>query len=514
MNNSFQLVLAFIVFIAVGLAAAVSVGTGDYFLPIGLGVCSLTLLLIATVGKHLPLDITIISFGVGGFYIAGKGFAYLSIGNLLFIGEILLAIGLLGYLYRVSKGQIFLVPKSPMAIALILLGSYALLRLPYDFSKYQIMALRDACMIYYTLFFFVAYQAGQSEKVQRLAPLIFITLAVPGMMLDFIAFVAPRVFMAIASFTVNGNPLVLTHYDAIHPAVFGLILALALKGTGRNSFNIFYILLMFAITTYILAMGRGANYIAFSVVSVFLLAARQMKLLVTLFGGVVVLLCALLVLAEINPSIGRNRLKQIGDQLEVIVNPSKIGSGKTQDSDTAEWRLFWWKKIARDVNAANPVFGFGFGADITTEFHQQFFRTTANSPDVARTRGAHNAFFTILARMGWFGAILFLGVVVVQLSYFWRAILAFKNGLIPPTQAYLWGSNICAFVITFFQYAWEAPYSAIPFWTCMGLSYAYLDNLRTQAPIPSARTLAAPTIISATSNEEADSNNVPLSRTT
>jgi O-antigen ligase len=160
------------------------------------------------------------------------------------------------------------------------------------------------------------------------------------------------------------------------------------------------------------------------------------------------------------------------------------------------------------------VFGFGFGADITTEFHQQFFRTTANSPDVARTRGAHNAFFTILARMGWFGAILFLGVVVVQLSYFWRAILAFKNGLIPPTQAYLWGSNICAFVITFFQYAWEAPYSAIPFWTCMGLSYAYLDNLRTQAPIPSARTLAAPTIISATSNEEADSNNVPLSRTT
>jgi hypothetical protein len=514
MNNSFQLVLAFIVFIAVGLAAAVSVGTGDYFLPIGLGVCSLTLLLVATVGKHLPLDVTFITFGVGGFYIAGKGFAYLNVGNLLFIGEIMLAIGLLGYLYRVGKGRFGLVPKSPMAIALMLLGSYALLRLPYDFSKYQIMALRDACMIYYTLFFFVAYQAGQSEKVQRLAPLVLISLSIPGMMLDFIAFVTPGVFRSISSFTINGNPLVLTHYDAIHPAVFGLILALAIKGTGRNSFNIFYIFLMFGVTAYILAMGRGANYISFAVVAFFLIAARQLKLLVTLFGGVVTLVCLLLILTEINPSIGRDRLRQIGDQLEVIVNPTKIGSGKNQDSDTAEWRLFWWKKIARDVNAANPVFGFGFGADITTEFHQQFFRTTANNPDVARTRGAHNAFFTVLARMGWLGAILFLGVVFVQLSYFLRAISAFRNGQIPPTQAFLWGSNVCAFVITFFQYAWEAPYSAIPFWTCMGLSYAYLDNLRTQAPIPSAGTLAASTIISPASNEETDSNNVPLSRTT
>lgn len=512
MNNAFQLSIAFIVFIAVGLAAAVSVGTGDYFLPIGLGVCSLTLLLVATVGKHLPLDITIISFGVGGFYIAGKGFAYLNIGNLLFIGEILLAIGLLGYLYRLSKGQIFLVPKSPMAIALILLGSYALLRLPYDFGKYQIMALRDACMIYYTLFFFIAYQAGQSEKVQRLAPLVLITLSIPGMMLDFIGFVAPGVFRSIASFTVNGNPLVLTHYDAIHPAVFGLILTLAIKGTGRNSFNIFYILLMFGVTAYILAMGRGANYISFAVVCFFLIAARQLKLLVTLFGGVVVLLCGLLILAEINPSIGRGRLKQIGDQLEVIVNPSLIGSGKHQDSDTAEWRLFWWKKIARDVNAANPIFGFGFGADITTEFHKQFFRTSANNPDVARTRGAHNAFFTILARMGWLGAILFLGVVCVQLSYFWRAISAFREGQIPPTQAFLWGSNICAFVITFFQYAWEAPYSAIPFWTCMGLSYAYLDNLRKQVPTTHPVALAAqPTLLPA-SNQDAVPNKLSLSR--
>jgi O-antigen ligase len=288
--------------------------------------------------------------------------------------------------------------------------------------------------------------------------------------------------------------LILTHYDAIHPAAFGMILFLATKATSRNGINIFYLLAMFAISAYILAIGRGANFLSFAALGLFLLLARQVVLLIGMAGGVVFMICALLVAIEVNPSVGRERLRQIEDQLEVMVDPAKIAGGKTTDADTADWRVKWWQKITRDVNAHSPLFGFGFGADIASDFHREFFRVASVNPDIGRTRGAHNAFFTVLARMGWLGGLCFLGVVVVQLWYFWRAAGAFRDGLIPPSQAFFWGSNICAFVITFFQYSWEAPYSAIPAWTCMGLSYAYLDGLRKPTAEPQAEATAPATL--------------------
>jgi hypothetical protein len=486
MNKGFQLIVAFVVFLTLGLTVAVSVGTGDYALPIIIGVGALAVILMATVGRHLALDVTIICLGIGGFYIAGKGFAYINAGGVLFVGEAMLALGMFGYLWRVGKGRFSMMPDSPMAWALFLLGSYALIRLPIDFKTAGIMALRDACTIYYTIFFFIAYQLGKDPKVQKLAPIILISMALPGMLLDFLLFAFPAIKGPLYSLTIRGNPLFLNHYDAIHPAAFGMTLFLATKASPRFGINVFYFLAMFFVTAYLLGIGRGANYVTFMFICAFLLIARQFKLLVGMAGGVVLLVCVLLVLIEINPSTGRGRLRQISEQIEVLVDPSQITSGKTTDSDTADWRLQWWTKITNDVNAINPVFGLGFGYDIATDFHRQFFRTTTVDPDVARTRGAHNAFFTILARMGWLGALLFLGVVGVQLTYFWRAALAFRNGDIPPSQAFFWGSNLCAFVITFFQYAWEASYSAIPAWTCMGLSYAYLDQLR-----DSKRTAAA-----------------------
>jgi len=478
MNKSFQLIIAFVVFLALSLMVSVSIGTGEYVFPILIGLVALGLVLVTTIGRYLPIEFNIICIGIGGFYIAGKGFAYLNAGGLLFMGEALLALGLLGYLWRLGKGEFDFMPRNPLAWALFVLGSYALLRLPFDFQETGIMALRDACVIYYTLFFFIAYQHGRNEKVQRLAPVILMACAVPGILVDFISFASPAIRSAMASFTIKGNPIILSHYDAIHPAAFGMILFLATKATKSRGMGIFYFLGMFLIISHILSMGRGANYLAFACVCFFLLLARQIKLLLAMAGGVLVMMCALVIFIEINPSVGRGRVRQIQDQLEVLVNPTKIGKAKHQDSDTAEWRLVWWTKITNDVNRQNPLFGLGFGQDIASDFHKMYFRTASVDPDIARTRGAHNAFFTMLARMGWIGALMFTAVVIIQLVYFWRAIIAFRQGLIPPSQAYLWGSNICAFVITFFQYAWEASYSAVPFWTCMGLSYAYLDQLR------------------------------------
>lgn len=484
MKNGFQLVLAFVVFFMVALSAAVSIGSGDYAWPAVLGLGAFAVVLLATVGRRLPLDMAILSLSVAGFYVLGKGFAYLNVGGFLFAGEATLAIMLLFYLHRMINGHYPLIPHSPMAVALLVLGGYALIRLPIDFGSHGIMALRDACVIYYTLFFFVAYQLGLQESVQRWAPAFLIVATFPGLVLDALNQFAPGIYFALTAVTLKGNPIMLNHPDAIHQAIFGLILFAAVQTESGRRFRGLAFLLMLVLTAYMLGTGRGANYVTFVVLVVFLLLARRLMLLVSLGLGVAFLACILVIIAEINPRLGAQRVRQITDQLAVIFTPGSGLKNKTTDANTAEWRLFWWKHITQDVNRINPVFGLGFGTDIATEMHKRFFRTPVASPEIARTRGAHNAFFTVLARMGWLGAVCFLAVVVVQLWYFHHAIRALRDGRLPPSQAFLWGSNICGFVITFFQYAWEASYSAVPFWTCLGLSYAYLDTLRRQVPAP------------------------------
>jgi len=483
-KNGFQLVLAFVVFLFIALSAAVSLGSGDYVWPAVLGLASFGIVLIVTVGRRLPLDMAVLCVSVAGFYVLGKGFAYLNVGGFLFAGEATLAIMLLGYLHRLINGRYPLVPKSPMAIALMILGLYALIRLPIDFDTHGLMALRDACVIYYTLFFFVAYQLGLQEAVQKWAPAFLIVATFPGLLLDILNQFAPGVYLALTSVTVKGNPIMLNHPDAIHQAIFGLILFAAVQTESGRRFRGLSFILMLVLTAYMLGTGRGANYVTFVVLVTFLLLARRMMLLVSLGMGVAFLMCALFIFAEINPRLGAKRVRQITDQLSVIFNPGKGLKSKTTDADTAGWRLFWWKHITQDVNRENPIFGLGFGTDIATEMHKRFFRSAVASPEISRTRGAHNAFFTVLARMGWLGALFFLGVFFVQLWYFLQAIQLLRTNRLPPSQAFLWGSNICGFVITFFQYAWEASYSAVPFWTCLGLSYAYIDTMRRQASAP------------------------------
>jgi hypothetical protein len=492
-KNGFQLVLAFVVFLTVALSAAVSIGSGDYVWPAVLGLGAFGVILLVTVGRHLPIDMAILCVSVGAFYVLGKGYAYINAAGFLFTGEATLLICLLGYLYRLGNRVYPLIPKTPMAPALLLLGCYALIRLPIDYGVHGLMAMRDACVIYYTLFFFVAYQLGLTGEVQKWAPAFLIVAALPGLVLDILNQFVPSAFLALTSVTLRGNPIMLNHPDAIHPAIFGLIMCAAVQTVSGKRFRLLSFVALLVLVAYMMGTGRGANYVTFVALCTFLLLARQIQLLAILGIGVLFLVCTLFIVAEINPKLGAERIRKLTDQLAVIFMPGVGMKSKTTDANTAEWRLYWWKHITNDVNQKNPLFGLGFGTDIATEFHKRFFRTPFASPEIARTRGAHNAFFTVLARMGWLGALFFCGVVGVQLWYFILAIRALRYGLLPSTQAFLWGSNICGFVITFFQYAWEASYSAIPFWTCLGLSYAFIDQLRRQpAEVPAPRTLSTP----------------------
>ncbi len=487
MNNSAKLFGAGIAFAFVALLLAVQVGGGDYIGAAVAAVIVLVFVMIITIGKGMALDAVTMCAGVGGFYVLGKGFAYQNLGGLLFAGEALLAIGLVSYLYRWTKGRIALVPPSPLAIALLVLGIYGFLRLPYDYSNFQLMALRDACIIYYTLFFFVAYGVSQLDGVNQSSTRTLILLAVPGALVNIVNTLAPEFVLRIAqASSIGSRVFFLPHDDAIHPAMMGLVLYGIGAARYRTNAWVLKALFGFAVFGFMLYGGRGANFVMVFVVGAFLIVARQTRGLLMLGGGVLAVVAILLTVLQFAPSFGKGKLRQLQNQLEVIVAPSRGLKSGSQDADTVEWRLFWWKKIAKDVTATAPVFGFGFGADISSDFHKQYWRTPFVPETVQRTRGAHNAFFSVLARMGWLGSLAFFAVVLVQLRYFRMAAQFMRDGRLGPDQWFLWGSNLGGFTITFFQYAWEAPYSAIPYWVCMGLSVAHLDRLnresRLQAP--------------------------------
>ncbi|MGI8602776.1 MAG: O-antigen ligase family protein [Verrucomicrobiales bacterium] len=480
MGNALTLLLAAIVFCVVALIAAVQLGSGDYSVAATLVVLVAIAFAALIFGRKRPFEAVVLTVAVSCYLLLGRGFAYQRIGSIFFAGELVLAFCLLSYLARFYQGRFTLLPRSPLSLPLFLLGFYSLIHLVFDYQAHGFLALRDSCVIYYTLFFFVSYQLGRIEGVDDFVAKALLVMSPFVLIADLLHGYAPGIMSAARSIKVGDVPLLLPHPDATTSTVFGLFLWLYFKSTHGARAPVPWFIGAVAVLGYLVVGARGAAYVAIAALLGFLLLAGQRRFLFLGLPCVAVVAAVLLfALESADPTV--SRANAMREQMKAIVT---VGSGQSQSADTTKWRLGWWRRITTDVMATNPLFGLGFGVDIYSPFHREFFRTPHVSEDQTRVRGAHNAFFTLLARGGIIGAALFLWVVAAQLWYFWRAAKATESGLIPPRHLFFWGFSISGFVITFFQYTWEAPYSAIPFWTCFGMACASLDKQIEEAKEP------------------------------
>ena len=453
----------------------VQLGSGDVMVPLLAGAGALMVMTAFLLNKNTPIDAVVLLLAISGFVIAGKGFAYQRLGAIFFVGELTLAFTAAFYVIRWMGGRQRLIPSSPMALALVILGSYSLLHLLVDFQQYGIMALRDSCMIYYTILFFVAYQLGLSAETNSAMRRFLLCIAPIGLLVEMTS-LFPSVRLAMAQFSVGGVPLLLPHADATVHMVFGLVFFLYFRWEQGRPLGGLALLALLMVLGYIAVQARGAAYVTlFFVAGLFLLSRRFKFFLVTIPAAAVALVIAL---GVISSGMGSRfeLVKSMKEQFEAL-NPFAVKKMDTLDKHTAEWRLYWWKKITKDVTRESPFTGFGFGADISSSFIKEFFRLTTTSEQHERTRGAHNVFFTILGRLGWIGALLFVVVVAVQCYYFLRMLKAVRRGWLTDDELFVWGLVSAGFVVGFFQYAWEAPYSAIPYWVYCGLAYSRLDEV-------------------------------------
>jgi hypothetical protein len=467
-----KVIVAFILLIFISLWSAVEIGSGN--LQVGLGVLALSIFLIVVVmlGRKLPLDLVAMIACVGGYIALGKGFAYLNAGSVFFVGELLLLLLGLFYLGRAFTRQISFIPKDKMGFYMLLLMLLGGIRTFWDFRSYGVMAVRDYCILYYCFVFFCSYGIfKKNPNFRAKAYKWMVPWYVLGLLGVITSYYIPFIHKALQKITIKGNILYMPHEASGYSAVaIGLYLLYYIKKFTQQSSFITSILGYIAILLAVLT-SRGATILAFLILCFILVLANQWKkmipiVLVGLFG-----FSSVLIYADFS-----NKKIEVVDKVVEEVTSWNVLSESADTRSNASWRWFWWSKIVRDVTNENPFFGLGFGRDISQEFEDDFYGIHEGAQRGSRTRGAHSALFTILARAGYAGAILFLIVIWYQLKYFWKAILLMRANKFNADLAGALGFVTMGFVVTFVQYTWDASYSAIPFWFICGLFYADLDD--------------------------------------
>lgn len=457
---------------------ASQVARGDYLLIIPVILFFVAVGILGRLFPNCPRDGALLIVAVCMIMITGKGFVYLSLGRILFVSEIILGVLVAFYMFRVVWKLWEFLPPTPMALPCILFFVYATLHLIWDIPRYGFFALRDAPTVYYLGFFLASYQLAANEEFRNMALKAICIAAIPTVIVMAAMRVFPYLIQEIsAASSLQGVPTFRPHVDAGDFTFSGSIAFLfQLLLNNYKSKALIYGLLLFLFGM-VLSFARGTLYVSSGVLTLFMVFSGKIKKILPLMIMGLLLAGVFLILMS-NIDLSRNeRVNRIYDEFLSFVAPFDSSvSGK--GAGTANWRIELWRFNIEKTIQENIIFGRGLGVDIITEFFRWYYRAFLMTEDQAATRGAHNAAVTIFARLGLVGFILFSWITVVQIQYFLKAIRMWRenDSKMDPKIAFIWGGIVNGFVTTFFQYTWEAPYSAMPFWVMSGIAYYHVDQ--------------------------------------
>jgi hypothetical protein len=167
----------------------------------------------------------------------------------------------------------------------------------------------------------------------------------------------------------------------------------------------------------------------------------------------------------------------VGRASSTIPSPMAIGQTSTRaatdatgNAENQDWRLAFWKELLRRT-AHQPLFGAGFGKPANFVWRGTVYDArvgdAANPFDVTPP---HNSFVNMLYRLGAFGFVPFLALVILGLAGAVRCRRAVDEE---------WGMRIIGvaacfvftIVIACFNGALEGPYMSVFFWTLLGLLF-------------------------------------------
>ena len=409
-------------------------------------------ILLSALWRKIPLDAKLLFIVLLGYALGGKGFAYVSPYEPVFIGEISLAFCMGGFLLRAKQwGLVDTAIHKWIWVYLI----YAGIHLWVDYNQYSLVAIRDSATAYYALFFIASFIMFRNQLVVSTFEKIIKVALLFGIIQMMNQFYGKTFGLAL-TFPGFGS-----HADAY--IQLSSAAALFFLTRGMESKKILYILIGVCAAGMLCSIKTSAVCALAAVIGAAILWGRVRSLLIpSVFMGVTGFVVLALV-TMFNPDFFAEHIAS-GETAETfgIEGGQFVGL-----RGTSSWRLDWWMNIWDNTMAIAPFWGQGFGADITGPYLEVWLGIKADPAGYARY--PHCVLFTIIGRLGLIGLFifgaLFIAIGVFSLRYCRRFFQAVDRR---DADVITFGVVVAGMVNGLLQATYEVPYGAIPFWVCLG----------------------------------------------
>ncbi|WP_407520072.1 O-antigen ligase family protein [Methylobacterium oryzisoli] len=402
----------------------------------------------------------LLCFALAGYALAGKGFAYVGVPP-LFIGEIVLVLGVLVFLR--ARCWLALSGNLP-AVILSMLIAWVLCRTVVFVPAYGVESLRDSVVVVYGIFALVVASL-LIEKPERIgwiiavyAPFAWIYGIVAPVILHF-----GTLFPGLPTWPGVGIPTIYVRLGEAAIHLTGVFVFVVL-GFRRVSY-VWCGFFLLSVTCIIPSRGAMLSFLVPAVLAL-LVSGRIRQVILPLMAGLAIFAAAYG--AGIEHELEGGRV--VGPQQIVRNFESLVGQSEASNLDgTKQWRLRWWDTI-QNYTIRGPYFwsGKGFGVNLAMDDGVTGGQE-ANGPPL---RSPHNVHYTILARSGVPGLVLWLAAESAWFLMLARAFLiARKRGDTRWANILLWIAcyGLSIVIDATFDVAIEGPMVGIWHWCIFGL---------------------------------------------
>lgn len=424
-----------------------------------------------------------------GYMVGNRGFAqFMPIPGLpLLPGEAGLGLLLVLLFIERSKGtsrSLFFAGLDGVILAWIVVAA---MRMVFDVRIYGVVAVRDFAMVYYAGYYFAARAVVENHTETGRALLAAIRIAsVPMAGLYILSQYQPGLFLD--QLTFRGVPLIFYKADLVglYAAIGAVLHFLRFEETRRLRNVVACLLLVVAL----LSTSNRASLVALVTMVGWVTLAGRWRLGACLGLSGLLGTLAILVMAHLrNEDWQQTPVFEVYEAVISLADPtgagSYHGSGTFSKGDNNLFRWVWWKLVITDTWSTAPVWGLGFGYDLSAQFEREYYAGMAN--DFA-ARSPHCIFITVFARMGLVGLSLFLTMILIMLMSTLRAIRSTDLNVVAA-----WSAVWALLASASFGVVLEGPMGAVVFWILLGVATglpnddetAIEESAEPASPVPS-----------------------------
>ena len=396
-----------------------------------------------------------------GYALIGRGYAYVGV-RPIFIGEILLAVGMVVFLLTNGWMRVMRMPPAIAAIPLVVLGFCRVLP---NLGEYGIEAARDAVVWAYAAFAIIVASliAAQPDRLKRLIERYRTFTKIFLLLIPISFFIYRFARQFIFYWPGSDVPSIQVKEGDVLVHLAG-ILAFWMADPKRNVRWFWAVLL--TLNMAMMGVVDRAGVVSFGVVLIICMLAKPFhgaawRTIVMLLMGMI-LLWATAIKIEVPGGKGRS----ISWEQFVVNFLSTFGSSQHGALETnKEWRLNWWGDIV-DYTVHGKYFwtGKGFGINLADDDGYQVHKS-------GQLRSPHNVHMSVLARMGVPGAVAWIVMHGTWLYCIWRAYARAKrrkHDAWAGVFLFLFAYYAAFMVNGSFDVFIEGPMGGIWFWTIFG----------------------------------------------